>query len=139
MPWGWYFWQIATGKEPRKIEGLDNYRKDDWRGGREREEIPKDCPESFKALILECWAQEPNDRPTAQGVLTKLAALGLELDPYHHPLVTAAQKLEHLVHPKRKEGLAYVPPFVTQYSVDESIETYWARIEAAEEKRRNSP
>ena len=131
---GLVFWQIATGKEPRKIEGLDNYRKDDWRGGREREAIPDDCPESFKKLMLECWAKEPSERPTAQGVLAKLAALGPELDPYHYLLVTAAQKLELIVHPKRKEMLAYVPPFVTQYSVDESIETYWNRIEAAQAK-----
>ena len=107
---GLVFWQIATGKEPQKIDNLNSYRKDNWRGGKEREAIPVDCPESFKTLMLECWAKDPNQRPTAQGVLAKLAALGPELDPYHHPLVTAAQKLEQLVHPKRKEGLAYVPP-----------------------------
>ena len=131
---GLVFWQIATGKEPKKIDNLNSYRQDDWREGREREAIPDDCPESFKALILECWTKEPTQRPTAQGVLAKLAALGPELDPYHHLLVTAAQKLELIVHPKRKEGRAYLPPFVTHYSVDESIETYWNRIEAAQAK-----
>ena len=131
---GLVFWQIATGKEPRRIDALNQYRQEEWRGGREREAIPDDCPESFRTLMLECWAKEPNERPTAQGVLAKLAALGPELDPYHHPLVTAVQKLELIVHPKRKEGLAYVPPFVTQYGVDESIETYWNRMEAAEAK-----
>ena len=131
---GLVLWQVATGKVPRKIEDLDSVEKDAWREGREREVIPTNCPKSIKALILECWAKEPKQRPTAQGVLAKLAALGPELDPYHHRLVTAVQKLEQRLHPKRKEGLAYIPPFVTQYSIDESIETYWARVEAVQAK-----
>ena len=139
---GLVFWQIATGQEPRKIDDLSLYRKENWQKGRERDAISADCPESFKQLMLECWAKDPNQRPTAQGVLAKLAALGPELDPHHNLLVTAAQKLEQLVHPKRKEGRAYIAPFVTPYSVDESIETYWNRIEAAkieEEVNTNPP
>jgi hypothetical protein len=54
--------------------------------------------------------------------------LGAEFDPKHHSLVKALQKLEKLLHPKRKEGLSYVPPFVTKYAVDESIESYWNRV-----------
>ena len=136
---GLVFWQIASGKEPRKLDDLSSYRKDDWREGREREAISDDCPKGIRQVILDCWEKDPSQRPTAQGVLAKLAALGPELDPYHHRLVTAAQKLEQLVHPKRKEGRAYIPPFVTQYSVDESIEMYWTRVESAKAKGESDP
>ena len=135
---GLVFWQIATGREPQRIDNLSSYRQDNWRTGKEREAIPADCPEGMKQLMLDCWEKDPSKRPTAQGVLAKLAALGPELDPYHHLLVAAAQKLEQLVYPKRKEGRAYIPPFVTPYSVDESIETYWNRVEAAKVKEGTS-
>ena len=134
---GLVLWQLVTGSEPKNL-GKTNYLNylNQWKAGDriERETIPNDCPEGIKQVILKCWEHNPDDRPTAQGVIAKLAALGPELAPQHYPLVTAAQKLEQLVHPKRKEMLAYIPPFVTQYSVDESIETYWNRVEAAKAK-----
>ena len=132
---GLVFWQIATGKEPRRIDDLNQYRQEEWRGGKEREAIPDDCPESFKQLMLECWAKEPANRPSAKKVVKKLRGLGAGLDPYHHHLVSAAQKLEKLVHPKRKEGLTYIPPFVTQRALEESIESYWNWIETAKKRK----
>ena len=134
---GLVLWQLVTGSEPKNL-GKENYLRylGQWQAGNrvEREKIPDDCPEGIKQVILACWEHDPTGRPTAQGVLAKLAALGPKLDPYHHLLVTAVQKLEQLLHPKRKEGRAYIPPFVIQYSVDESIETYWSRIEADQAK-----
>ena len=141
---GLVLWQLVTGQVPSNLvkpddNDLTNFQDKlkEWQAGNriEREAIPNDCPKGIKQLILACWEHNPADRPTAQGVLAKLAALGPELDPYHYLLVTAAQKLEQVVHPKRKEMLAYIPPFVTQYSVDESIETYWTRVEAAKAKK----
>ena len=139
---GLVLWQLVTSQEPKNL-GRENYLhyQNQWQAGNrvEREAIPDNCPKGIKQLILECWEHEPAKRPMAQEVIAKLAALGPELDPHHHLLVTAAQKLELIVHPKRKEGLSYISPFVTQYSIDESIETYWARIEAAKNKGETDP
>jgi serine/threonine protein kinase len=133
---GLVFWQIVTGKEPYKLEVLGSYHNYKWKKGRlvEREVIPEDCPESFKELILDCWQLEPAQRPTAEKLISQLKNLGSEFDLDHHCLVIASQKLEKLVHPKRKEGLAYIAPFVTKYAVDEPIESYWSRVETAQAK-----
>ena len=129
---GLVLWQLVTGREPiRLCQFLHQWKHDN---PIEREKIPDDCPKGIKQVILECWEHDPDDRPTAQEVLAKLAALGPKLDPYHHLLVTAAQKLEQLIHPKRKEGLAYIPPFVTQRALEESIESYWNWIETAKKR-----
>ena len=29
----------------------------------EREDIPEDCPAEFASLIVDCWKQEPEERP----------------------------------------------------------------------------
>jgi WD40 repeat protein/serine/threonine protein kinase len=141
---GLVFWQIASGREPK------NPYKPIY-GGRyldrlinqvERQDIPADCPESFKELILACWEKGLSKRPSAQDVVSRLEALGAEFEPYHHSLIKACEKLENLIHPRRKEGQSYIAPFVTEHRVDESIESYWGRIEAAKgkgEKAGNPP
>jgi len=138
---GLVFWEIASGQEPRKIEDLCTYRKEEWRGGKEREPIPRDCPESFKRLILACWEADPTKRPSAQELLVKLEVLEAEFDSYHHALIKACEKLERVIHARRKEGLSYIAPFVTEHRLEESIESYWSRIEAskAKEERAGNP
>jgi WD40 repeat protein/serine/threonine protein kinase len=131
---GLVFWQIVTGKEPAELTEF-SYRYA-WREGRhiQREVIPQDCPESFKKFILDCWEPNPNKRPSAQELVVRLETLGAEFEPYHHMVIKACERLENLIYPKRKERQSYIAPFVTKYPVDESIESYWGRIESSKEK-----
>jgi WD40 repeat protein/serine/threonine protein kinase len=139
---GLVLWQIASGKEPNNPLERNHYRNrllnvynlsnSNIVG---RETIPDECPESFKQLILDCWETDPDKRPSAQAIVERLEALGAEFEPYHHSLIKACEKLENLIHPRRKEAQSYIAPFVTENRVDESIESYWSRIEAAQEKK----
>jgi len=138
---GLVFWQIVTGKEPK-----NPYKYGSYLGklinNIERETIPDDCPQSFKELILACWEKDPTKRPTAQELVGRLEALGAEFDPYHHVLIKGCEKLEKLIHPRRKEGLSYIAPFVTEHRLEETIESYWGRIESSKAKgevQRNPP
>jgi len=139
---GLVFWQIVTGSEPAKLSEF-SYRYE-WREGKhiQREIIPKDCPESFKQLIISCWEVDPAKRPSVQELVGRLEALGAEFDPYHHVLIKGCETLEKLIHPRRKEGLSYIAPFVTEHRVEETIESYWGRIESSKAKgeaQRNPP
>jgi len=131
---GLVFWQIATrGEEPRTLFDIDFI---EWNKGNliEREPIPKNCPESFKELILFCWERDPSKRPSAEKLVGMLEALGAGFAPKHHILIKACQKLEKIIYQKRKEGLSYIAPFVIEHRVGESIESYWSRIEASKQK-----
>ena len=45
-----------------------------------RPDIPKDTPVAFRAVIEDCWHQDPAHRPTAAEVCRRLAALSAELE-----------------------------------------------------------
>ena len=125
---GGILWQIAThGGILRSVGKIEDFLP-------EREPIPADCPQSFKELMLDCWQREPDKRPNAAELVRRLAALGAELNPGQHVLIKACQKVENVIHPRRKEGRSYIAPFVTNHRLEESIETYWTRIEAAQAK-----
>jgi WD40 repeat protein/serine/threonine protein kinase len=128
---GLVLWEIGSGKEPRRVRDTGYF--DAWAAGKhiEREPIPQDCPEDFKDLILDCWQTDPNKRPSAQALVDSLQVLGAAFDPYHHSLIKACEKLENVIHSRRKEGQSYIAPFVTEHRVDESIESYWNRVEPA--------
>jgi WD40 repeat protein len=67
---GIVFWEISSRKYP--YAGVDvGVMKDEVKKGG-REEIPKDCPVKFAALIKSCWAQDPKERPTAEVVFKGL-------------------------------------------------------------------
>jgi WD40 repeat protein/ankyrin repeat protein/serine/threonine protein kinase len=133
---GLLLWEITSGKEVRGFNQFswDEYKS--WATGTsiEREPIPQNCPAKFKELILECWRHDPNKRPSAEELALKLDSLGAEFDSHHHALIKSCERLEKLVHPRRKETLSYIPPYVTEHRVEEPIESYWSRIEAAENK-----
>jgi serine/threonine protein kinase len=137
---GLVFWQIASGKVPRKPSELTYYKE--WLNGShiEREPIPEKCPPSFKELILDCWEHEPKNRPSAQELVLKLEDLRpedleAECKPYHHTLIKACEQLEAIIHTKRKEALAYIEPFVTAREVEEPIENYWDRREVTKDPK----
>ena len=125
---GGVLWQIAThGGILRSVGKIEDFSP-------EREPIPVDCPQSFKQLMLDCWQLDPDKRPSAAELARRLEGLGPELNPGQHALIKACQKVENVIHPRRKEGRSYIAPFVTAHRLEEPIETYWTRIEAAQAK-----
>jgi len=135
---GIVYWEIVSRKKPRNIEELNNYY--DWKEGIdiERETIPEDCPEGFKKTILECWKYKPENRPSADELISIIKDLGLEIkknyiltDYYrdHYSLIIACEQLEKIIHPKRTESLYYISPFITNIKVEEPIEIYWNKWE----------
>jgi len=135
---GLVFWQIASkGQIPRKERELSFEERTYLYEGQqiEKEQIPDDCPKAFKRLILACWKREPSERPSAQDLIGRLERLGAEFNPQHHVLIKACNQLEKIIHPKRKEGLSYITPFITTREVEESIENYWDKWEVAKENK----
>ncbi|CAF4277870.1 unnamed protein product [Rotaria sp. Silwood2] len=58
---GIVYWEIAANEIP--YDGHDNAVIREFVLAGERLEMPKTTPSSFSALINECWANDPNDRP----------------------------------------------------------------------------
>jgi len=52
----------VSGLTPGEIMGMVEYGKRP-----NIAKIPADVPESLKTIMVECWAQEPTDRPTFNG------------------------------------------------------------------------
>jgi len=135
---GLVFWQIASkGEIPRKERELSFEERTYLYEGQqiEKERIPDDCPNAFKRLILACWKREPSERPSAQDLVGRLERLGAEFNPQHHVLIKTCNQLEKIIHPKRKEALAYIAPFVTVRAIEEPIENYWDKWESSAEKK----
>jgi len=135
---GLVFWQIASkGEIPRKERELSFEERTYLYEGQqiEKERIPDDCPKAFRRLILACWKREPSERPSAQDLVGRLEGLGAEFNPQHHVLIKACNQLEKIIHPKRKEALAYIAPFITARQVEEPIENYWDRWETSKENK----
>jgi tetratricopeptide (TPR) repeat protein/serine/threonine protein kinase len=134
---GLVFWQVASRKEPRGLKQFLAFGPSSWVTGAniEREPIPQDCPASFKQLILDCWQTDPTKRPSAEAIVDKLRVLGTEFNPKYHALVKACEGLEKIIHPKRKESLTYIAPYVTARKVEELIENYWDKWEPPTEKK----
>jgi len=124
---GFVFWKIAGGiGEPKKLLNFSDFTP-------EREPIPENCPENFKELILACWQIDPSKRPSAKEIVGSLGILGAEFNPDHYILINACEELEKIIHLKRKEGLAYIAPFLTASEVEEPIENYWDKWETSKE------
>jgi sterile alpha motif and leucine zipper-containing kinase AZK len=62
---GMTLWELASRKVPFK-DAASSDLIPGWVSKGEREEIPEDCPENLISAITACWAQEPEDRPTAK-------------------------------------------------------------------------
>jgi len=131
---GLVYWQILTRKEPTKLNEFNYVYK--WVKGAylQRERIPDNCPPSWNQLILECWEADQSKRPSAEQLVKTLEKLGVEFDSERHSLIMACEKLENLIHPRRKEIQSYIAPFVTKHYLEESTESYWNNIESSKEK-----
>jgi serine/threonine-protein kinase CTR1 len=49
----------------------------------ERAPIPSTVPPEVAAIIQDCWAQDPDDRPPFSTVLPQLEMVVLEMEPAH--------------------------------------------------------
>ena len=126
---GLVFWQLLTGKVPRRLQTLSEAEKQAWVTGQSvREPIPADCPEAFKNLILSCWHFDSQKRLSADRLLEKLQDL-TKAQHKETPWLSACDALDELLHIPRLEGLSYIAPYLTAQKVDEPIETYWQRYE----------
>jgi len=89
-------------------------------------------------LILDSCARDPEKRLPVDMIVTRLQAMDKELFPpeYHLKMnvLKTCEQLEQLIHAKRLEGLYHVSPYVTEYEVLESIESYWSRFEDNSDK-----
>lgn len=46
----------------------------------ERPVIPQDCPKALTDLILQCWEEQPERRPSSKTVVDKLHEILLEIE-----------------------------------------------------------
>jgi serine/threonine protein kinase len=65
-------WQMLSGELPYKTYTAPLQVVYDVVGLGLRPEIPSDTPEAVTALLEECWAAEPNDRPTFEEIVSRL-------------------------------------------------------------------
>jgi len=124
---GLVFWQISSCSVPNSLSA---HKYKEWIKGNliEREPIPLDCPESYKNLILKCWEFSAERRPTAKELVNYLRDLG-HLYHKNYMLIEYCQWLETIIHPKRKEILSYLSPFVSKHKITENIDYYWRKRE----------
>ena len=145
---GFVFWQMVSGgKKPRAFgDNSNSIPRKEWitwilgtSSDYEREIIPEGCPAEWKQLILDCWAYDPQKRPSAENLVIRLQALVSQfyIEPSEQNtkmavtanLLHTCEKLDDLIHPKRLEGLAYIPPYLTTSEVNEPVDNYWQRLE----------
>ena len=86
---GLVFWQLATGKIPRRLQTLSEPEKKAWLTGQSvREPIPTDCPETFKALILHCWQHDPKKRGDVESLLETAQTVNASIASKRNALAT---------------------------------------------------
>ncbi|CAG4942356.1 unnamed protein product [Colias eurytheme] len=64
--YGFQPWAAFSGQQILEAIDSPNYQ---------RLERPECCPEEYYALMLQCWAHDPNDRPTFKDVKIRLMAI----------------------------------------------------------------
>jgi iron-sulfur cluster repair protein YtfE (RIC family) len=72
---GVIFWEIFSRQIPWSdfnFEELGNKEFSKKLNNGERQDIPKDCPESFALLIGKCWKTRRKDRPSIDEVITEI-------------------------------------------------------------------
>lgn len=72
--YGLVLWEITSRKPPFE-DSTNMAQVMTWTQNGQREEIPKDCPKTFADIIQKCWAQDPQDRPTAKEALKMLTSV----------------------------------------------------------------
>jgi len=70
---GIVMWEIATRKLPYEDAAPAVIHCLVAEG--EREQIPTGCPDGYTELMQKCWAQNPQERPSIDGVLQEVLAL----------------------------------------------------------------
>ena len=79
-----------------------------------RETIPGDCPTQLKNLILQCWANDPQQRPSLQYIEDILySLLGMNTTDYYVAILKACITLENHIQFQSKAMHFYVPISLT--------------------------
>jgi WD40 repeat protein/serine/threonine protein kinase len=71
-------WEMVTRRLPYCYPGTSKISHSDWKNQVNqgyREAIPSDCPPALAQVITTCWAQDPQDRPSAAAVAQVLEHL----------------------------------------------------------------
>jgi len=72
--YGMTSWELAAREFPYKDICNNNIIINAVEKG-QREDMPDDCPNDFAKLIMACWSQEPNKRPTMDMVIKELEVI----------------------------------------------------------------
>jgi len=78
---GMIMWEIFTRSLPWAGRNFSEVRAV-VSAGTERPPMPRDAPPDFARLIEDCWAHEPDNRPSAADVLHKLQTMGAPHQPF---------------------------------------------------------
>ena len=63
-------WEVVTGKEPFK--DLSNLLASERIAAGTLIPKPDECPDTFYTVMMCCWRQNPQDRPTAESLFSLL-------------------------------------------------------------------
>lgn len=69
--WGLILWELWTGRPPLVGAPGGDYPRLVVQEGR-RPQLPVDMPQWLKALLTDCWARDPRDRPACGDILARL-------------------------------------------------------------------
>eukprot|EP01041_Mallomonas_annulata_P008495 gene8495-17522_t len=99
--------EVITGREPsahflhREAKNLFEMNEQELKAA-----IPLDCPESLEALVMQCCALTPSDRPTAQECVDWLQAVLEELGGDDIDLMSTSLSLTN-ISPEREGHVKY--------------------------------
>lgn len=70
--YGIVLWEILTREEPfQQYQSFDKF-KEAICVYHDRPKIPEGCVESLKSLMEDCWAPNPNDRPSFEDIISRI-------------------------------------------------------------------
>lgn len=92
--YGMVLWEIASRQLPFN-DAMDDATVISWIKDGEQENLPADCPQLYGELIKASWKKEPNERPSAEKMVTELAKARPLEEP--KPIETkAVEKVWHI-------------------------------------------
>lgn len=101
----------------------------------EREKIPENCDENWRQIIKSCWIFVAENRPSASNLVSTLQKMiqeHVQTEKSEKPckLLLSLEILDDFIYPKKKDLLAFNPPYLTNFPAG-PIENYWKEIEQA--------
>ena len=84
---GMILWELASRAIPFSDE-KDDQMVISWIKDGEQETMPDDCPSAFAELIKACWHKNPDERPSAEALVSLLEKAKPQPQAQHAPLET---------------------------------------------------